>query len=90
MESGSAKNNEIAKYGKYGTKRLILTEYDCTATTDLSPEKLLMDDETCTSPLRRPRARGPGTPSDIPLPASTRAGGAHPVPVPASEALSAT
>ncbi|MCQ9136692.1 hypothetical protein, partial [Streptomyces hilarionis] len=53
-ESGGLKNNEIAKYGEYHTKRLVLTEYERMATAGLSPEKPLVDGETYTSPLTPP------------------------------------
>lgn len=45
-ESGGLKNNEIAKYGEYRTKRLVLTEHDRMATSALSLENPLVDSET--------------------------------------------
>ncbi|WP_432174086.1 Eco57I restriction-modification methylase domain-containing protein [Streptomyces sp. Tue6028] len=56
---GGLKNNEIAKYGEYRTKRLVLTEYDRMATAGLSLDKPLMDGETYTSPLTPPPGHGP-------------------------------
>ncbi|ALO96791.1 hypothetical protein SHL15_5732 [Streptomyces hygroscopicus subsp. limoneus] len=63
-ESGGLKNNEIAKYGEYRTKRLVLTEYDRMATAGLSLEKPLVDGETYTSPLTPPPGHAPATPPD--------------------------
>ncbi|MET8945348.1 DNA methyltransferase [Streptomyces sp. NPDC004542] len=57
-ESGGLKNNEIAKYGEYRTKRLVLAEYDRMATAGLSLEKSLVDGETYTSPLTPPPGQG--------------------------------
>lgn len=62
-ESGGLKNNEIAKYGEYRTKRLVLTEYDRMATAGLSLEKPLVDGETYTSPLTPPPGNGPRHPA---------------------------
>lgn len=58
-ENGGLKNNEIAKYGEYRTKRLVLAEYDRMAKAGLSLENPLMDGENYTStltPPMRPRA----------------------------------
>ncbi|MFE3030907.1 Eco57I restriction-modification methylase domain-containing protein [Streptomyces canus] len=62
-ESGGLKNNEIAKYGEYRTKRLVLTEYERMATAGLSLEKPLVDGETYTSPLTPPPGHGPRHPA---------------------------
>ncbi|MFJ7072869.1 Eco57I restriction-modification methylase domain-containing protein [Streptomyces sp. NPDC098781] len=62
-ESGGLKNNEIAKYGEYRTKRLVLTEYDRMATAGLSLEKPLVDGETYTSTLTPPPGHGPRHPA---------------------------
>ncbi|MBJ7000096.1 N-6 DNA methylase [Streptomyces sp. CRPSP2-6A1] len=58
-KKGGLKYNEIAKYGEYRTKRLVLTEYDRMATADLSLENPLVDGETYTSPLTPPPGHGP-------------------------------
>ncbi|CAM5610219.1 Eco57I restriction-modification methylase domain-containing protein [Streptomyces chartreusis] len=62
-DKGGLKNNEIAKYGEYRTKRLVLTEYDRMATAGLSMEKPLVDGETYTSPLTPPPGHGPRHPA---------------------------
>ncbi|CAL9389181.1 hypothetical protein SUDANB6_01223 [Streptomyces sp. enrichment culture] len=60
-ESGGLKNNEIAKFGEYRTKRLVLTEYDRMATAGLTLEKPLIEGESGTyrSPLTLPPGHGP-------------------------------
>ncbi|MEU0270852.1 DNA methyltransferase [Streptomyces sp. NPDC006307] len=62
-ESGGLKNNEIAKFGEYRTKRLVLTGYASMADAGLTPEKPLIDGETYTSPLTPPPGRGPRHPA---------------------------
>ncbi|GAA3491755.1 Eco57I restriction-modification methylase domain-containing protein [Streptomyces cremeus] len=62
-ENGGLKNNEIAKYGEYRTKRLVLTEYDRMATAGLTLENPLVDGETYTSPLTPPPGQGPRHPA---------------------------
>ncbi|MFJ4903447.1 Eco57I restriction-modification methylase domain-containing protein [Streptomyces sp. NPDC088727] len=62
-ESGGLKNNEIAKYGEYRTKRLVLTEYERMAKGGLSMENPLVDGETYTSPLSPPPGQGPRHPA---------------------------
>ncbi|WAL98374.1 Eco57I restriction-modification methylase domain-containing protein [Streptomyces sp. Je 1-369] len=57
--SGGLKNNEIAKYGEYRTKRLVLTEYERMAKGGLTMENPLVDGETYTSPLSPPPGQGP-------------------------------
>ncbi|WP_338932308.1 DNA methyltransferase [Streptomyces netropsis] len=58
-ENGGLKNNEIAKYGEYRTKRLVLAEYDRMATAGLSLETPLTDGENYTSTLTPPPGQGP-------------------------------
>ncbi|MEU1372424.1 DNA methyltransferase [Streptomyces triculaminicus] len=58
-ENGGLKNNEIAKYGEYRTKRLVLTEYDRMAAAGLSLETPLTDGGTYASPLTPPPGHGP-------------------------------
>ncbi|MFE4665235.1 Eco57I restriction-modification methylase domain-containing protein [Streptomyces sp. NPDC056716] len=57
--NGGLKNNEIAKYGEYRTKRLVLTEYDRMAQAGLSLETPLIDGENYTSTLTPPPGQGP-------------------------------
>ncbi|MEF2526301.1 hypothetical protein [Streptomyces sp. CS62] len=61
-ENGGLKNNEIAKYGEYRTKRLVLTEYDRMAAAGLSMENPLVDGENYTSTLTPPPGHGPRHP----------------------------
>ncbi|MFI1794663.1 Eco57I restriction-modification methylase domain-containing protein [Streptomyces olivaceoviridis] len=58
-ENGGLKNNEIAKYGEYRTKRLVLAEYDRMASAGLTMENPLVDGETYTSTLTPPPGHGP-------------------------------
>jgi hypothetical protein len=60
-ESGGLKNNEIAKFGEYRTKRLVLTEYDRMAAAGLTMEEPLTEGESGTyrSPLTPPPGHGP-------------------------------
>ncbi len=60
-ESGGLKNNEIAKYGEYRTKRLVLTEYDRMAAAGLTLENPLTEGESGTyrSTLTPPPGQGP-------------------------------
>ncbi|MFE1341443.1 Eco57I restriction-modification methylase domain-containing protein [Streptomyces sp. NPDC058733] len=46
--SGGLKNNEIAKFGEYRTKRLVLAEYDRMAAAGLTLEKPLTEGESGT------------------------------------------
>ncbi|MEV8476424.1 DNA methyltransferase [Streptomyces sp. NPDC051173] len=62
-ESGGLKNNEIAKYGEYRTKRLVLTEYERMAKGGLTMEHPLVDGDTYTSPLSPPPGQGPRHPA---------------------------
>ncbi|MET9891895.1 DNA methyltransferase [Streptomyces sp. NPDC006465] len=60
-ESGGLKNNEIAKFGEYRTKRLVLTEYDRMAAAGLTLENPLTEGESGTyrSTLTPPPGQGP-------------------------------
>ncbi|MCX4860798.1 Eco57I restriction-modification methylase domain-containing protein [Streptomyces canus] len=58
-ENGGLKNNEIAKYGEYRTKRLVLAEYDRMASAGLTMENPLVDGENYTSTLTPPPGHGP-------------------------------
>ncbi|MFD6529646.1 Eco57I restriction-modification methylase domain-containing protein [Streptomyces sp. NPDC060184] len=60
-ESGGLKNNEIAKFGEYRTKRLVLAEYDRMATSGLTLETPLTEGESGTyrSTLTPPPGQGP-------------------------------
>lgn len=62
-ESGGLKNNEIAKFGEYRTKRLVLAEYDRMAAAGLTMETPLTEGESGTylSTLTPPPARDPAT-----------------------------
>lgn len=64
-ESGGLKNNEIAKFGEYRTKRLVLAEYDRMATAGLTLETPLDEEKPGSvayrSPSPRPLARAPAT-----------------------------
>ncbi|MEV4867685.1 Eco57I restriction-modification methylase domain-containing protein [Streptomyces syringium] len=62
-ENGGLKNNEIAKYGEYRTKRLVLAEYDRMAAAGLSLENSLADSENYTSALTPPPGYGPRHPA---------------------------
>ncbi|WP_030894610.1 Eco57I restriction-modification methylase domain-containing protein [Streptomyces sp. NRRL F-5053] len=64
-ESGGLKNNEIAKYGEYRTKRLVLAEYDRMAEAGLSLENPLDEGETGAyrSALTPPPGQGPRHPA---------------------------
>ncbi|MGC0374094.1 Eco57I restriction-modification methylase domain-containing protein [Streptomyces sp. SAI-229] len=60
-ESGGLKNNEIAKFGEYRTKRLVLAEYDRMAAAGLTLENPLTEGESGTyrSTLTPPPGQGP-------------------------------
>jgi hypothetical protein len=58
-ESGGLKNNEIAKYSEYRTKRLVLAEYDRMAEAGLALDRPLMDGDGYTTPLPLPPGHGP-------------------------------
>ncbi|MGA5757773.1 Eco57I restriction-modification methylase domain-containing protein [Nonomuraea bangladeshensis] len=58
-ESGGLKNNEIAKYGTYRTKDLVLAEYDRMAVAGVSLTAPLIDGKNYTSTLNPPPGHGP-------------------------------
>ncbi|MEU7305405.1 DNA methyltransferase [Streptomyces sp. NPDC007206] len=60
-ESGGLKNNEIAKFGEYRTKRLVIAEYDRMAAAGLTLETPLTEGESGTyrSTLTPPPGQGP-------------------------------
>jgi hypothetical protein len=63
--TGGLKNNEIAKYGTYRTKELVLAEYDRMSPAEPSLTHPLIDGENYTSTLdpipgNGPRHRAPG------------------------------
>ncbi|MET9823113.1 DNA methyltransferase [Streptomyces sp. NPDC006349] len=60
-ERGGLKNNEIAKFGEYRTKRLVLTEYDRMAAAGLTLKTPLTEGESGTyrSTLAPPPGKGP-------------------------------
>ncbi|WP_411116282.1 Eco57I restriction-modification methylase domain-containing protein [Streptomyces sp. 058-1L] len=62
-ETGGLKNNEIAKYGHYRTKDLVLAEYDRMAAAGLSLTVPLVDGENYTSTLTPPPGQGPRHPA---------------------------
>jgi len=62
-ESGGLKNNEIAKYGSYRTKDLVLAEYDRMAAAGVSLTNPLVDGESYTSTLNPPPGHGPRHPT---------------------------
>ena len=62
--SGGLKNNEIAKYGHYRTKDLVLAEYDRMAATGVSLTAPLVDGENYTSTLTPPPGHGPRHPAE--------------------------
>ncbi|WP_433362334.1 Eco57I restriction-modification methylase domain-containing protein [Streptosporangium sp. CA-115845] len=61
-ENGGLKNNEIAKYGTYRTKNLVLAQYDRMAASDVSLTNPLIDGENYTSTLTPPPGHGPRHP----------------------------
>jgi hypothetical protein len=62
-ETGGLKNNEIAKYGHYRTKDLVLAEYDRMAAAGLSLTTPLVDGGNYTSTLTPPPGHGPRHPA---------------------------
>lgn len=62
-ETGGLKNNDIAKYGTYRTKDLVLDAYDRMAPTGVSLEKALVDGENYVSLLDPPPGHGPRHPA---------------------------
>ncbi|MFC8299495.1 Eco57I restriction-modification methylase domain-containing protein [Micromonospora orduensis] len=66
-ESGGLKHNEIAKYGAYRTKKMVLAEYDRMAAASVSLTTPLIDGESYTSTLTPPPGLGsrhPSVPTD--------------------------
>ncbi|MFI2009090.1 Eco57I restriction-modification methylase domain-containing protein [Streptomyces jumonjinensis] len=61
--TGGLKNNEIAKYGTYRTKDLVLAEYDRMAPAGAGLETPLRDGENYLSPLNPPPGDGPRHPA---------------------------
>lgn len=59
---GGLKNNEIAKYGTYRTKDLVLAEYDRMSEAGVSLTNPLIDRENYTSTLTPPPGHGPRHP----------------------------
>ncbi|MFG2099872.1 Eco57I restriction-modification methylase domain-containing protein [Micromonospora echinaurantiaca] len=62
-ENGGLKHNDIARYGTYRTKELVLAEYDRMAAAGVSLTAPLIDGETYTSALTPPPGLGPRHPS---------------------------
>ncbi|MGC4816833.1 Eco57I restriction-modification methylase domain-containing protein [Micromonospora sp. DT63] len=58
-DNGGLKYNEIARYGIYRTKGLVLAEYDRMAAAGVSLTSPLIDGETYTSTLTPPPGHGP-------------------------------
>lgn len=63
-KTGGLKNNEIAKYGHYRTKDLVLAEYDRMAAAGVSLTTPLVDGENYTSTLTPPPGQGPRHPAE--------------------------
>ncbi len=61
---GGLKHNEIAKYGHYRTKDLVLAEYDRMAAVGVSLTTPLVDGENYTSTLTPPPGHGPRHPAE--------------------------
>ncbi len=59
---GLKKNNEIAKFGEYRTKRLVLAEYDRMATAGLTLETPLDEEKTGPGTYRSPSSPPPARP----------------------------
>ncbi|MFG1696020.1 Eco57I restriction-modification methylase domain-containing protein [Nonomuraea sp. NPDC049309] len=62
-KTGGLKNNEIAKYGTYRTKNLVLAEYDRMAQAGVSLTVPLVDGENYVSTLTPPPGNGPRHPA---------------------------
>ncbi|WP_280407951.1 Eco57I restriction-modification methylase domain-containing protein [Nocardia brasiliensis] len=58
-ETGGLKNNEIARFGRYRTRDLVLAEYARMAAAAPGLDAPLIDGETYTSPLSPPPGYGP-------------------------------
>jgi hypothetical protein len=59
---GGLKGNEIARFGEYRTKRLVLDAYDRMAPLGTSLSTSLVDNENYLSPLSPPPGHGPRHP----------------------------
>ncbi|RQW89115.1 hypothetical protein, partial [Micromonospora globispora] len=70
-ENGGLKNNEIARYGTYRTKDLVLAAYDRMAPAGVSLTAPLTDGENYVSTLNPPPGQGPRHSA---TPATTTAG----------------
>ncbi|MEV7969266.1 hypothetical protein AB0O34_25250 [Sphaerisporangium sp. NPDC088356] len=62
-DTGGLKNNEIAKYGTYRTKDLVLAEYDRMALCGVNLDTPLIDGENYTSTLNPTPGYGPRHPA---------------------------
>ncbi|MET7747857.1 DNA methyltransferase [Micromonospora sp. NPDC005367] len=62
-EAGGLRHNEIAKYGRYRTKELILAEYDRMADLGVSLTRPLVDGKNFASTLTPPPGHGPRHPA---------------------------
>jgi hypothetical protein len=69
-ENGGLKHNEIAKYGTYRTKDMVLAEYDRMAPSGVDLTTPLVDGENFTSILSPPPAHGPRHPAAPEQPAT--------------------
>jgi hypothetical protein len=69
-ENGGLKHNEIAKYGTYRTKDMVLSEYDRMAPSGVDLTTPLVDGENFTSVLSPPPAHGPRHPAAPEQPAT--------------------
>ncbi|MEU0502029.1 DNA methyltransferase [Nocardia sp. NPDC005998] len=58
-ETGGLKHNEIARFGRYRTWELVLTEYDRMAMAGLDLDRPVIDGENYTSPLSPLPGHGP-------------------------------
>jgi hypothetical protein len=70
-ENGGLKHNDIAKYGTYRTKELVLAAYDRMAERGVSLTTPLIDGESYLSTLSPPPGHGPRHPK-APGPASAK------------------
>lgn len=64
-EHGGLKHNDIAKYGTYRAKELVLAEYDRMAAAGVSLTTPLVDGENYVSTLNPPPGHGPRHPAAI-------------------------
>jgi hypothetical protein len=70
-ENGGLKHNDIAKYGTYRTKNLVLAAYDRMAESGVNLTSPLIDGVNYVSPLSPPPGHGPRHPK-APEPASAK------------------